>query len=114
VIAWARAVNKLYVYQTGDQGSVPGKYISLYVSSYKSYLDPTSFVFDGYLGHMNVQMPEHKVEYALNSVEYTFIIYYLRAPIRPLDIRHNCRITLKFVVCVCSIYTHILSRQYHI
>jgi hypothetical protein len=59
-------VSKLYVYQRGDQASVPGKYINLYVGSYKSYLDPTSCVFDGYLGHMNVQMPEHEVEYALN------------------------------------------------
>jgi hypothetical protein len=69
VKARARAVNKLYVYQTGDQGSVPGKYINLHVSSYKSYLDPTSFVFGGYLGHVNVQMPKHEVEYTLNSVE---------------------------------------------
>jgi hypothetical protein len=74
-------VNKLYVYQMGDQGSVPGKYINLYVSSYKSYLDPTSFVFDGYLGHVNAQMPDHEAEYALNSAEYTILLYIISAPL---------------------------------
>jgi hypothetical protein len=76
-------VNKLYDYQK-DQSSVPRKYINFSVNSYKSQLDRTSFVFDGYLGHMHVPMLEHEAEYALNSVEYTSVWYITSVPLYAL------------------------------
>jgi hypothetical protein len=67
-----------------DQDSVPRKDINFSVNSYKSNLYPTSFVFDGYLRHMNVQKLEHEAEYAVNSVQYTILWYITSRPLYTL------------------------------
>jgi hypothetical protein len=56
----------------GDQGSVSGKYVNFCINTYKPYLDPTSFVSDGYLELLNIQLLEHGTDYpSINSVEYS-------------------------------------------
>lgn len=69
----------------GGHGSVPGKYI-IFVSTHKSCFHLTRFVFEEYLGYLNVQLLQCEAEcVSLNDVEY------------------NCTIKFNSVVCVHNI-----------
>jgi hypothetical protein len=66
------------MYQMRVQGSVLKTYKNVAVDTYKSCLHPTSFVFNGYLGHLNIQVLEHEGEYKSVTALYGAEMWTLR------------------------------------